>query len=487
MGGKYFMNGGAGVQQEKRRMLGWHDMFHRHDYVLFIWDIKDGYPKMEYLSDNISMYGYSAKDYLEGRVDWVDMIHEEDRGRIKREMCQFLLRASGRFLTEFRIHTRTGETVWIQADCCYMQEADRDCAYVETVIRDISASKEKERMLLENQNTIQKEIYSYMEEAESKSLKDNLTNFVKGRRLEELQAVFSEVYGVHTAIIGKDYYFYTRMTGPKEEAGIFYDVAELCSFHRKINALEEILDSGQRNVILSMQNPDIKIAGVPMFYRNEYVATWVLCCLEEKKTEELLKILEFVRIMAEALTEYWSKNMGELSARSYAFERYRLQKKIEMQEILLALYEEMLDKPHEEQLSLILKKAGETTNSTRCAFYETVPNSVYARRISSWMTECTGFSLMEQDLYEVQALPDAGILLKDEPVVINSIHIPEEWENVMNDLYASAAMLISVKWNGKKGFLCLLEIGEERVWEKECIWFFGEIKKIFQKVLLKSE
>lgn len=481
------MNGGVSVKQVKKELPAWSDMLCRHDYVLFIWDVKSGYPKMEYVSENISVYGYSAQDYLEGKINWVDMIHEEDRSRVNREMCQFLLRASGRTLLEFRICTKTGGTVWLQADCYYMQGENSDSVYVEAVVRDISTVKEKERTLLENQISIQKEIYSYMDEAENKSLKENLANFVKGRKMEELQAVFSEVYGVHAAIIGKDYYFYTRMTGPREEAGIFYDVAELRSFHRKINTLEEILESGQRNVILSMKNPDIKITGVPIFYANEYVATWVLCCLEEKETEKLLKILEFVRIVAESLSEYWSKRTGELSARSYAFERYRLQKKIEMQEILLELYDEMLDMPYREQLLLVLKKAGEITNSTRCALYETLPSSIYARCIGSWMTENTGFNLMEREMYDVQALPDAGILLKEEPVVINSIHIPEKWNNTMTDLYASAAVLMPMEWSGKKGFLSFVEIGEERVWEEDCIWFFGEIKKIIQKVLLKSE
>ena len=79
------------------------------------------------------------------------------------------------------------------------------------------------------------------------------------------------------------------------------------------------------------------------------------------------------------------------------------------------------------------------------------------------------------------------LLEKQEIVVLDSIRIPSEWRDTMCDLYASAAVLLPIEWNGKKGFLSFQEIGQERVWEEESIWFFKEIKKIIVKALLKSE
>lgn len=477
------------MKQVEKELPLQNDILQRHNCVLMVWNMKgdEGYPVMDYVSQNISMYGYSAQEYLDGKSNWIDMVYEEDRSRTEQEGSQFLLRASGHLLQEYRIHTKTGKIIWVQADSCYMQGEDMESAYVETAIRNINASKEKERLLLENQFALQQEIFTYMDVAAKKSFKENLIDFIKEQKIETLQAAFAEIYGIHAALIGKDYYFYTRMTGPREETGIFYDVAELRSFRKKVNMLEEILDSGQRNVILSMKNPGIKIAGVPIFYKDEYVATWVMCCLDEKETEDILKILEFMRIMAETISEYYSNHMGAMSAKGYAFERYRLQKKVKMQEVMLELYDEMMDKNWQEKLFLILKKAGETSNSTRCAMYKAVPNSIFARCVSSWMTKEGSFSLTERETYNVQALPNPGMLLKEEPVVINSIRIPQEWNSTMNDLHASAAVLIPVEWDGKTGFLSFMEIAEERVWEEESIWFFKEIKKIIQKVLLKSE
>ena len=475
---------------EKNRVgIGESELLQRHKEVLVIWDMMSGdtYPVLKYVSDNVSAYGYSAQAHMEGRVNWIDMVHVEDRPRVEHEGSQFLLKATGRLVQEYRIVTKTGEILWVQADSCYMKAGDADSAYVETVIRNIDASKRRERELLENQRALQNEIFTYMDAIQESSFEENLTDFIKEQRIETLQAAFAEIYGIHAALISRDYHFYTRMTGPRAEAGIFYDVAELRDFRRKIAMLEEMLEAGQRHVILSMQNPNIKITGVPVFHKKEYVATWVLCCLEEKKSEDILKVLEYMRIMAETISGHYRNHVSGMSAKGYAFERYRLQKQVLLQGRLLEIYGDIQGMELQQKLMHIMKAAGETTACTRCALYEALQNSVYARCMVSWMQEHTSFNLMERELYSVQALPNPGVLLQNEAVVLNSIHVPREWQSTMNDLYASAAVLIPVKWSGKTGFLAFLEIGEERVWEEEAIWFLKEIKKIIEKVLLKSE
>lgn len=476
-------------QLQEGRML-WCDMVSRHEGIVLIWERKeaDEFFKLKYVSDNISRYGYAAEEYVRGQIDWLDLICEEDRKRVNQEMCQFLMRGSGKLLLRFRIVAKNRDSVWLESDSCYVSENRKSVSYIETVVRDITAAKTAERELLKNQRALQDEIFAYMDAASQKSFKENLIDFIKEQRIETLLAAASEIYRIHAAVIGRDYYFYTKMTGPKEEAGIFYDVAEQKNFHRKITALEDILDAGQRNVILSMQNPDIKISGVPIFYKNEYVATWVMCCLEERETAEILKILEFMRIMAEAISEYYSHHVGEMSAKGYAFERYRLQRKGQMQEQLLELYDELENRSPKERLGLILEKAGKVTNAGRCALYEKVPGSIYVRCVGSWMTQEADWNQMERVMYDVQALPNPEILLKkEEMVVVDSIHIPSEWRDTMCDLYASAAVFLPIEWKGKTGFLSFQEIGQERVWEEECIWFLREVKKIIGKTLLKWE
>lgn len=478
------------MKEMSDRLFLWGELLNRHNFVVLIWNMKgeEGYPGLEYVSENIRNYGYEADEFLEKNILWMDLVDEVDRNRVNQEGCDFLLHVMGTLCQQYRIVTKDGRRLWVEADSCYIESKTEDTAYVETVIRDVTGSKEREMALLENQMTLQKEIFAYMENKSEKSFKEKLTEFIKEQKIETLQAAFSDIYGIHAAIIGRDYCFYTHMTGPKEEEGIFYDLAELRSFRKKISRLEEILDTGQRNIILSMQHPNIKISGVPIFYNKKYVATWVISCLEGKDMEEILKILEFIRIMSETISEHFVQYSGEMSVKDFAFERYRLQKKLQMQETLLELHDEMEDKTPEERVYLCLRKAGETSRSGRCALYESVPNSIYAKCVCSWMTNEAGWNTLEREMYSVQALPYPGILFRDEEqVILNSVCTPKEWMDTMNDLYASAAVLMPIQWNGRKGFLCFQEIGEERVWEEEYLWFFAIVKKIIEKALLKSE
>ncbi len=478
------------MEHMPKGLLMWNDMLGRHDLVVFLWNMKgeDGYPYLEYVSENVCKYGYMAEEFLDNEIDWMALVSEVDRNRVDQQACNFLLRASENLCQQYRVVTKMGETLWVEADSCYIRGESGENTYVETVIRDITESKNREWALLKNQEMLQNEIFSYMESRVEKDFKEALIDLLKEQKIEVLQAAFCDIYGIHAAIIGRDYYFYTHMTGPKEEEGIFYDVAELGSFRKKISRLEEILDSGQRNVILSMNSPGIKISGVPIFYKEEYAATWVVSCLEGKRVEDILKILEFMRIMSEVITEHYNQFEGEASVKGSAFERYRLQRRIKMQEKLLELYDEIEEKTPAEKLVLCLKKAGETSNSGRCALYETVSGSVYVRCVSSWMTQEAPWNETEREMYSVQALPDPYSLMKDKDmVVLNSTRVPKEWLDTMNDLYASAAVLMPIEWSGKKGFLCFQEIGEARVWEEEYLWLFTVIEKIIEKVLLKSE
>ncbi len=231
------------MEHMPKGLLMWNDMLGRHDLVVFLWNMKgeDGYPYLEYVSENVCKYGYMAEEFLDNEIDWMALVSEVDRNRVDQQACNFLLRASENLCQQYRVVTKMGETLWVEADSCYIRGESGENTYVETDIRDITESKNREWALLKNQEMLQNEIFSYMESRVEKDFKEALIDLLKEQKIEVLQAAFCDIYGIHAAIIGRDYYFYTHMTGPKEEEGIFYDVAELGSFRKKISRLEEIL------------------------------------------------------------------------------------------------------------------------------------------------------------------------------------------------------------------------------------------------------
>lgn len=479
------------LQKEKRKkiLLEQADILSRHNLVFIVWDMfgSDSYPYPEFISENIRIYGYEVKEYLNLEVNWMDQIYEEDRVQIQQEFYQSMFGKRNHYVQKYRIIKKDGGMEWVEADSCIIRDDRGKPRYVETIIKNIQEAKQKERKLLDNQLTMQKEIFSYMKEGELLNGEDNLREFVREQKVELIQTAFSEMYGIHMAVIGRDYEFYTYMTGPKEEAGIFFDLGEKESFRKIIGQLQDILDSGQSNTILSMKRPNIKIFGVPITYKGESVATWVMCCLEERPTEEILRILQFMRVMGNVLSGYYSNHLGSISAKEYAFEQYKLQRRVFLQKEILDIFEclEAMDSK-KEKAAFVLKKTAELSRVKRIAIYEAIPNTVYVRLVCDWMKE--DFDKNEHEILSVKAMPNPADLIKKQQVaVINSIYVPKEWRSTFGDLHAKAAVVLAMEINRKPGFICFLEYQEERIWEEEAVWLFQEIKKIIEKVLLKSE
>ncbi len=462
----------------------------RHGIVIMFWKMRgeDNESCPMYISDNIASYGYEAEMFLEKKICWADIIYEADRKKAQQESYQNIINASNRFVQEYRILKKDNTIVWIHADVSIIRDNYKQAQYIETIITNINESKLYERRLLQGQREMQQEMEANREVAKKMTVEDRLTELIKEQRIELLQNTFTEIYGVHAAIVGLDYHFYTNMSGPKEE-GIFYDIQELGSFRRKVEELNEALAVGRKEAILLLNNPSIKIAGVPIMYKEKQIATWIMCCLANRQTQEILKVLKFMRTLTDNMSEYYGNYMGSVSLKGYALERLKLKNMISMQEKILDIYDKIQDISSEElSVQTIFQMTGKMMEIERIAIYKYMKNSIYCKCEQEWVRQDI---LEDPDLMafiSVKAMPSPQkILEKQEIAVINSIWIPREWQDTFEDLNAKAVVILPIKFGENSGFICFLEELEDRVWKEEEIEFFKKIQKIIEKVLLKSE
>ncbi len=82
------------MEHMPKGLLMWNDMLGRHDLVVFLWNMKgeDGYPYLEYVSENVCKYGYMAEEFLDNEIDWMALVSEVDRNRVDQQACNFLPR-----------------------------------------------------------------------------------------------------------------------------------------------------------------------------------------------------------------------------------------------------------------------------------------------------------------------------------------------------------------------------------------------------------
>ena len=53
--------------------------------IFFYWIAEAGWP-VEYVSENISQFGYSVEDFISGKLTFSEIVHAEDLDRVSREV-----------------------------------------------------------------------------------------------------------------------------------------------------------------------------------------------------------------------------------------------------------------------------------------------------------------------------------------------------------------------------------------------------------------
>jgi len=105
--------------------------------VLFRWKVEDGWP-VEYVSANVSQFGYSVEDFSSQKVKFGEIIHEEDYHRIMQEIEENRLEGNRTYQQSYRIINSKGEVRWVE-DLTLTEEDDfGEVKYHQGIITDIT-------------------------------------------------------------------------------------------------------------------------------------------------------------------------------------------------------------------------------------------------------------------------------------------------------------------------------------------------------------
>jgi sigma-B regulation protein RsbU (phosphoserine phosphatase) len=71
-------------------------------------------PTLVYVSSNISQFGYSAADFLSGKIRFSAIVHPDDRDRLIEEIKHFAEADVEEYTQSYRILTRSGDVRWVE-------------------------------------------------------------------------------------------------------------------------------------------------------------------------------------------------------------------------------------------------------------------------------------------------------------------------------------------------------------------------------------
>ncbi len=98
--------------------------------------------EIDFVSDNIALYGYSAHDLRAGRCSWASIVHPLDRERITAELMQYISCGLFRFRRQYRLLTRDQGVRWVDEDAIVWASPSGSAQWIEGLLRDVTALHE---------------------------------------------------------------------------------------------------------------------------------------------------------------------------------------------------------------------------------------------------------------------------------------------------------------------------------------------------------
>lgn len=114
--------------------------------VLFTWTAREGWP-VESVSPTIAQFGYTAEDFLTGRMSYAELVHPDDLERVSTEVQQYSTAGYTAFEQEYRLRNAAGETHWIYDYTTIMRDEQGTITHYIGYIIDTTERKRQEEEL----------------------------------------------------------------------------------------------------------------------------------------------------------------------------------------------------------------------------------------------------------------------------------------------------------------------------------------------------
>ncbi|WP_415713532.1 ATP-binding protein [Maridesulfovibrio sp.] len=127
--------------------------------VLFKWKHEKGWP-VELVSQNVSQLGFSADDFMSGKIKYGDIVHPEDLAKVEAEVLGFVESGMDHFNHEYRIIDPTGRVYWIADSTVVVRDEDGQVASYMGITYDFTEKKAAENELARLRNLLKNTIDS---------------------------------------------------------------------------------------------------------------------------------------------------------------------------------------------------------------------------------------------------------------------------------------------------------------------------------------
>ena len=104
-------------------------------------------PQLEYVSENLSRFGYEAREFLDGSMKFPDIVHPEDIERLREEINQYTDADLEEYTQVYRVITKSGEIRWVEDQTSVVRDENGEKIHNQGILIDITEKKLAEEKL----------------------------------------------------------------------------------------------------------------------------------------------------------------------------------------------------------------------------------------------------------------------------------------------------------------------------------------------------
>lgn len=118
--------------------------------VVFLWRAEEGWP-VEFVSENVIQFGYSADEFISGGINYSDIIFENDIRKVISEVNNYSSNAIKELTQNYRIKTKSGEIRWIENRTWIRKNKNNEITHYQGIVIDVTQRNKAEQMLMESE------------------------------------------------------------------------------------------------------------------------------------------------------------------------------------------------------------------------------------------------------------------------------------------------------------------------------------------------
>ncbi|MCE1187560.1 MAG: PAS domain S-box protein [Ignavibacteria bacterium] len=121
----------------------------RSPAVVFLRRAVENLP-VEYVSNNVTLFGYSPNSFRYGELHYIDIVYPGDRHRFLQALERFAREHSSEFTQEYRIVQQNGKICWVDDHTWIRYSKDGEITHYHGIIIDISKRKQAVQLFRES-------------------------------------------------------------------------------------------------------------------------------------------------------------------------------------------------------------------------------------------------------------------------------------------------------------------------------------------------